>query len=546
MIANLRIGGRIALGFGLLIALLIITSVLSFMAGVRQRSDIEQLVNKQIAAGLGASDMLYRSMLLRRFEKDLIINLQDAAKVEEYKQKWDKALAQFKESESKIATLVGDDGKDIMKQFDESMAAYSTGFSKVHEGVKSNSYPSPEEANKAMSAFKKPIHEMEEGIGKFQALQLQQAQDKADSTLIAAKISTQTALTISFVAIALGLVAAWLIARSITKPLGDLQVIMADIEQSGDLTRKIPSIGNDEISHTSHAFNNLIESLRLALNEAQRSAAELRDASLNLNNASEQVSKASGMQVEAASSTAAAVEQMTVSIGLVASNSRDVEYDAKMGLDLSRKSTDIANTTSKEIKLIADVISQSTQVIGSLSQRSQEIGGIAQVIKDIADQTNLLALNAAIEAARAGEQGRGFAVVADEVRKLAERTSQATAEISRVIDAVQQDTHSAVRSMSDASERVNKGVTLTEQVSSSLDEISHFSSATTSKMAEISTAIAEQSAASTQIAQNIEQIAQMSDENSNAIRQTTHLASRLRETAETLDSLVRRFRIHTS
>ncbi|WP_137939378.1 methyl-accepting chemotaxis protein [Chitinivorax sp. B] len=546
MLSNVRIGARIAIGFGVLITLLVVTSALSFIAGVRQRDDIVHLVDEQIAAGFAASDMLYRSMLLRRFEKDLIINLQDPAKVDEYKKKWDGAMSQFKSSEAKIQALADDQEKDIIKQFDDALATYSTGFNKIHDAVKANTYPGPAEANKAMSEYKKPIHEMEQGISKFQELQLAHAKARAENTILSAKMSTQTALTISIVAVLVGLFAAWLITRSITRPLIQLQATMVEIEHSGDLTRRIQSDGHDEISLTSRAFNNLIENLRKVLSEAQASANKLRMASHDLNTASEQVAQASGLQSEAASSTAAAVEQMTVSINIVASSAKEVEHDAQKGRDLSNKGSEIAGNTAREINNIASVISESTSVIGSLSQRSQEIGGIVQVIKDIADQTNLLALNAAIEAARAGEQGRGFAVVADEVRKLAERTSQATAEISSVIDAVQHDTGSAVRSMGSASDKVNNGVALTQQVSNSLSEISQFTVSTTSKMAEISSAISEQSTASTQIAQNIEKIAQMSEENNSAIQQTANLATDLRNTAEMLDSLVRRFRIQAA
>ncbi|MEW9897503.1 methyl-accepting chemotaxis protein [Chitinivorax sp. PXF-14] len=543
MLNNIRISARIAIGFGILIALLAITTLLGYTAGIRERNEIDALVSNQVTSGFAAADMLYRSMLLRRYEKDLIINLQDPAKVDEYKSKWDESLARFNDAKATALKLADDDEKAHIQQFEQAMAAYTAGFGKIHQGVKRSTYPGPADANKAMGEFKQPIHEMEKGISEFQQQQLKHAQDKAGATVLGAQLSARTTLILGVIAIVIGLLAAWLIARSITRPLVQMQSTMTRIEHSGDLTQRIGYQSGDEIGLASRAFNSLIESMRTVLSEAQHSANLLRHASQDLNIASEQVAQASGLQAEAAASTAAAVEQMTVSINVVADNARSVEHDAMNGRTLSDDGMRLASDTAREINQIADAISGSATVIGSLSERSREIGGIVHVIKDIADQTNLLALNAAIEAARAGEQGRGFAVVADEVRKLAERTTQATAEISRMIDAVQHDTSSAVNSMQSASDKVGMGVSLTQQVSSSLTEINHFTVGTASMMADISTAISEQSSASTQIAQNVEKIAQMSEENNGAIRQTASLANELKATAHTLDALVRRFQI---
>jgi methyl-accepting chemotaxis protein len=184
-----------------------------------------------------------------------------------------------------------------------------------------------------------------------------------------------------------------------------------------------------------------------------------------------------------------------------------------------------------------------TQLVETLEQHSTNISGIVNVIRDIADQTNLLALNAAIEAARAGEQGRGFAVVADEVRKLAERTGGATTEIGQMIDAIQTETRNAVAGMEQSQNQVGTGVQLAGQAADSLVHIQAETRRTLDQINDIASASQEQSAAANEIAQNVERIASMSEENSVAIRDASETATRLSELAHRLDRLMNRFKV---
>jgi methyl-accepting chemotaxis protein len=181
-------------------------------------------------------------------------------------------------------------------------------------------------------------------------------------------------------------------------------------------------------------------------------------------------------------------------------------------------------------------------MIRSLESRTNEISSIANVIKEIAAQTNLLALNAAIEAARAGEQGRGFAVVADEVRKLAERTSAATEEIGGMIGAIQSDTASAVGAMDQALPQVERGVELAQEAAQSLRDIRDGAGTTLNRIRDVALATREQSAASNAIAQQVESIAQMVEETSASMQQTAESAHNLEQVAQELGALVARFR----
>ncbi|MBV5337239.1 MAG: hypothetical protein J0653_04540, partial [Deltaproteobacteria bacterium] len=196
-----------------------------------------------------------------------------------------------------------------------------------------------------------------------------------------------------------------------------------------------------------------------------------------------------------------------------------------------------------EINNIAESVNSSNEIIHALGEQSTQISGIVNVIKEIADQTNLLALNAAIEAARAGEQGRGFAVVADEVRKLAERTTLSTKEIASMITTVQQDTQSAVSSMGEGREQVESGVQMAAKTGESMSLVQDATHQVINIVEDISTALREQSTASLQIAQNVEKIAQMTEENSAATNEVSRSANQLEQLAVDLKASVGHFRV---
>ncbi|NMF88868.1 methyl-accepting chemotaxis protein [Aromatoleum petrolei] len=336
-------------------------------------------------------------------------------------------------------------------------------------------------------------------------------------------------------------VAAWII-RSITQPLR-AAVAVAERIAGGNLGGAVPAAGRDEIGQLLGALASMQAALSKTVAAIRESSADLNGAAGVLSAASCQVAASSSEQSSAAAAVAAAIEQMTVSIDQVAASASEAETISRHAGNLSDEGGEVIHGAVAEMSNIAQTVSQSSQVIEALEKKSAEISAIVSVIRDISDQTNLLALNAAIEAARAGEQGRGFAVVADEVRKLSERTGESTREIADMIASIQNGTRSAVASMGTGVRQVGQGVTLANQAGQSITGIKSSAAGVVHAVSEISLALKEQSAASNEVAINVARITEMSEENSEATRQTAEAAQRLAQLAGSLELAVGHFSV---
>ncbi len=335
---------------------------------------------------------------------------------------------------------------------------------------------------------------------------------------------------------------AWYLGRSITAPI-EVSVAIAEAIADGDLTRPVPRGGRDEAGRLLAAFARMQDGLRAMVGNSQRSAQELSSAAQQLKAAALQTAGASEAQSEAASGMAAAVEEMSVSIDQVRDHARDARGVAAEAGAESRNGGHVVHSSAEEMRHVATAVNEAAGTIRELENYSNEISAIINVIREVADQTNLLALNAAIEAARAGEQGRGFAVVADEVRKLAERTSESTHTIAGVIDKVQAGARRAAQEMENGVARVNGGVELAHRAGDSITGIQAGAERVAAAVDDIGTALDEQATAAQEIARGVERIAGMAEENSASVRQTSAAAERLHELASELERSVARFRV---
>ena len=311
---------------------------------------------------------------------------------------------------------------------------------------------------------------------------------------------------------------------------------------AGNLNIRITTKPGDDNSLLA-SMKHMQEALHTVIREINNAATSLVDAAQGLASTSHQVAASSHQQSASSAAMAAAIEQMTVSINQVADNAQNAHQLARNAQTLSNQSGQLVEDTIHEINTIANSVQASTRVVYSLGEHSNKISGIANVIKEIADQTNLLALNAAIEAARAGEAGRGFAVVADEVRKLAEKTTLSTQEIAEMILAIQNGTQIAIRQMEDGSRQVEAGVHTAAATGHSMKQIENGSGKVLEAVDEMAEALREQSTTSEQIALNIEQVAQMTEENSAAVEEVSGAAVRLQQLASAMKLSIARFQL---
>lgn len=333
------------------------------------------------------------------------------------------------------------------------------------------------------------------------------------------------------------------IRRKIVLPMNYLSNTMSAIEKTKDLTIKLNVETSDESGAMAEAFNKMISGLHFIIKETRASIERLASASEELSASAMQIADGGKAQSARAAQVSTAAQQMSATIVEVAKNISDASSAVKETSAVAKSSGKIVTETITSMNGISTTAKQSSRIISTLGGRSKEIGKIITVIEDIADQTNLLALNAAIEAARAGEQGRGFAVVADEVRKLAEKTMQATKEISAMIKPMQDDTALAMASTEEEVRAVEQGVKLAKDAGEALTSISVKVNDVNVMMNQIASATEEQSTTTEQISNDIEAVATVVKETSDSAQQIARASQNIAELAAGLKTLVDTFKI---
>ncbi|MHC8389170.1 methyl-accepting chemotaxis protein [Pseudomonas sp. MDT2-39-1] len=334
--------------------------------------------------------------------------------------------------------------------------------------------------------------------------------------------------------------AVWLL-RSKLAPLGDL-VRQAEALGAGDLSVRLSVSSNDEIGQLARAFNQMSQALSTMVEHIRKASGEVNSRAQALSGLSGGAYEGMEQQSGEITSMAGAVEEFSATSLNIADNMGNTQRLAQENAQQTQIGRTSMDEASSSLEQIAGALNSTATVINTLGQRSQEIGGIVGVITSIADQTNLLALNAAIEAARAGEQGRGFAVVADEVRNLASRTRQATDEISGMIQSIQQETGNAISTMEQGNVLMQEGLSRNANVASALARIDEQSRSAGQQFAAITTATQEQSSTATLLSSNLQSIALANSEQREVVSNLAVTAKELEKLAADLRHEVDRFR----
>lgn len=442
-----------------------------------------------------------------------------------------------------IAKKTDDGTADKLEQLAQ---AHRTMTAAYMEGIKAFDPTDTETYKKIDAMVKGKDRDVQAGMSKLMDDKEREEKTNIDEQITQSHSMYQRTRTIMIVAIIamVGAMATFLIGmqRQIARQVTAIQTTMASISSNLDLTLRAPDQHADELSATGRSLNGLLKEFQSVIGGMKEDASQLNGSSQALSTSITQLDASVNMQSEATSSMAAAMEEMSVSITHVSDSAKTASATSEESLRLADEGYSVINQTVSAMNAMAGTVRTTADTVTTLGDRSREIGHIASVIKDIADQTNLLALNAAIEAARAGETGRGFAVVADEVRKLAERTANATTEISGVIAAIQGDTTRAVGDMQTIVSQVDETTSAARNAGEVMQKIRSGAEQVLSHAGDIDTALREQANASELVAQDVERIVSMSSDNSRALASVRSAADNMRELALDMNRIAERFK----
>jgi methyl-accepting chemotaxis protein len=540
---NLKVGKKIVLGFSVPIILLSAFGLWLQLAMVSVSDHLLHIRNESVAYALLAKDMEKDITQVQQFLSDIsATRAQDGLddgfmEAEKYYADFNNDIAKFEElfttkkDQAGLQRMYG-----IKDDFD---IFYRNGIQMAQAYVQGG----PPEGNKLMESFDNSSLALQDAVAPFIKAQMDEMEAAVETTKGEATKVRTVGMATGLLVVIITIFVAIATVRSITLPLSRMQTTISEVEKSSDFTRKVQVDSTDEVGQTARTFNHLMDRVSEIIRQTRASVEGIADASHDLTKSTGQVTEGSRHQSDATATAASSADEISVTMNNMATRTKESEALSNTNREETRQALAITHETMSGMSRTAQAIKESAANVARLSKSSDQISGIITVIKEIADQTNLLALNAAIEAARAGEQGRGFAVVADEVRKLAERTGRSTGEIGELINTIQAEIGLTVNAMRAADEQVTHSVETAKLASEALEKIGVGGEQINERMIEIASSIEESNIAIHDIAAQMEKVAQMTEGNSAAAEASGNTARHLDELAINLRQAVEKYKV---
>lgn len=486
------------------------------------------------ANAIGQNRDLYRYLSAAAAEAPQTLKDEILASMRDNRATAEKAYAQYR------ATPLADDERAAGDQMDRDWPAYQALLDRIVARIDAGDIPGARAliSSEMHQSYAKVMDELNI-IVKSNGRQASEGAVEAAKTEANARLNLYIGVGLAFLA---AFLLGWFISRTISRPIAQA-VVSAQRVAGGDLTQPIVSTRRDEAGQLLSALGEMQTSLKNTIQQIASAADQLASAAEELNAVTEESSRGLNRQNDEIQQAATAVTEMTAAVEEVARNALSTSEASKLTSTEAASGRDQAREAVKAINTVSAEISSSTSMVEDLAGRVRDIGQVLDVIRGIAEQTNLLALNAAIEAARAGEQGRGFAVVADEVRALAARTQSSTGEIEAMIGAVQNSADQAVHAMGNSRTLASNTQSLAQATGQSLERIAQSIAEINDRNMLIATASEEQSHVAREVDRNLINIQDLSTQTAAGAHQTSASSQELSRLAVSFNSLVGKFRI---
>ncbi|MGN5290965.1 methyl-accepting chemotaxis protein [Aeromonas sp. 11P] len=545
MFKNMSIGQKLSAGFAILALLVLGLAWFSISQLAKLYGDTETITDNLLPSTRYASQMHVAILDARRSELAQVIGglNKDDQEVSERAQTFNKARQEFEQAAQKYGAL---EFSTEEKQVYEQVVAAGAKYFAVHDQLLSAFAAGDLERVRSLRKNETRVALEEVGAKSYRLREINNeiaAQMTKDVEALYSSARTMS-IIVSLVTLGFVVAIAWLLTGQIRNP------VMALLEQtrrvsSGDLTSRIDmqQFNNDELGTLAKGFGEMQTNLRTLVSEVSGSVVQLSSAAEEISSVASQSANNMNAQQHELNQLATAMNEMQATVQEVSRNTSDAASAATSASETAELGAQTVNDSIQRIERVAGAIESTAVVIRQLGDDSRNIGMVLEVIRGIAEQTNLLALNAAIEAARAGEQGRGFAVVADEVRTLAKRTQDSTSQINTIIAELQQRAEQAGSTMQQSQELMNTTVATAREAGESISQISGSVSSISHMNIQIATATEEQGAVSEELNRNVVNISHASEEVAAGATQMAQACNELNHLATQLQDMVRRFRV---